>query len=134
LTLITWCALPPLNTPPPCSAWWMVRTRPSDDRLRPRPLAAESKSPKLYVAKPANHGALYEDCTVMIGKRIAGRRDRTEIPGASAVWLLNTRAAASRSTCSGRPGNRPAGQRMPSTRASRPIAAGLNERLFELDG
>src|SRR2546429_9247327 len=31
----------------------------------------ESKSLKLYVASFRNHGAFHEDCTVMIGKRIA---------------------------------------------------------------
>src|ERR1700730_17444368 len=32
----------------------------------------EAKSLKLYVARFRNHGAFHEDCTVMIGKRIAG--------------------------------------------------------------
>src|ERR1700722_571647 len=31
----------------------------------------ESKSLRLYVASFRNHGAFHEDCTVMIGKRIA---------------------------------------------------------------
>ena len=31
----------------------------------------ESKSLKLYVASFRNHGAFHEDCTIMIGKRIA---------------------------------------------------------------
>ena len=31
----------------------------------------ESKSLKLYVASFRNHGAFHEDCTVMIGKRLA---------------------------------------------------------------
>src|SRR6201992_3275233 len=31
----------------------------------------ESKSLKLYVASFRNHGAFHEDCTVLIGKRIA---------------------------------------------------------------
>ena len=31
----------------------------------------ESKSLKLYVASFRNHGAFHEDCTVMVGKRIA---------------------------------------------------------------
>ncbi|MBV1704802.1 MAG: NADPH-dependent 7-cyano-7-deazaguanine reductase QueF, partial [Hyphomicrobiales bacterium] len=31
----------------------------------------ESKSLKLYVASFRNHGAFHEDCTVMIGRRIA---------------------------------------------------------------
>ncbi len=38
----------------------------------------ESKSLKLYVASFRNHGAFHEDCTVMIGKRIASR-DQAEI-------------------------------------------------------
>src|ERR1700760_249309 len=32
----------------------------------------ESKSLKLYLASFRNHGAFHEDCTVAIGKRIAG--------------------------------------------------------------
>ena len=39
----------------------------------------ESKSLKLYVASFRNHGAFHEDCTVMIGKRIAVG-DQAEIP------------------------------------------------------
>ena len=31
----------------------------------------ESKSLKLYVASFRNHGAFHEDCTIMIGKRVA---------------------------------------------------------------
>ena len=31
----------------------------------------ESKSLKLYIASFRNHGAFHEDCTVMVGKRIA---------------------------------------------------------------
>jgi 7-cyano-7-deazaguanine reductase len=38
----------------------------------PGPWLLESKSLKLYVASFRNHGAFHEDCTVMIGKRIAG--------------------------------------------------------------
>jgi 7-cyano-7-deazaguanine reductase len=37
----------------------------------PGPWLLESKSLKLYVASFRNHGAFHEDCTVMIGKRIA---------------------------------------------------------------
>ena len=38
----------------------------------------ESKSLKLYLASFRNHGAFHEDCTVAIGKRIAGR-DQAEM-------------------------------------------------------
>ena len=37
----------------------------------PGPWLLESKSLKLYIASFRNHGAFHEDCTVMIGKRIA---------------------------------------------------------------
>jgi len=37
----------------------------------PGPLLLESKSLKLFAASFRNHGAFHEDCTVMIGKRIA---------------------------------------------------------------
>ena len=37
----------------------------------PRKWLLESKSLKLYLASFRNHGAFHEDCTVMIGKRIA---------------------------------------------------------------
>jgi 7-cyano-7-deazaguanine reductase len=37
----------------------------------PGPWLLESKSLKLFVASFRNHGAFHEDCTVMIGKRIA---------------------------------------------------------------
>ena len=39
----------------------------------PGPWLLESKSLKLYVASFRNHGAFHEDCTVMIGKRIASQ-------------------------------------------------------------
>jgi 7-cyano-7-deazaguanine reductase len=38
----------------------------------PRRYLLESKSLKLYLASFRNHGAFHEDCTVAIGKRIAG--------------------------------------------------------------
>ncbi len=38
----------------------------------PRDWLVESKSLKLYLASFRNHGAFHEDCTVAIGKRIAG--------------------------------------------------------------
>jgi 7-cyano-7-deazaguanine reductase len=37
----------------------------------PGPFLLESKSLKLFVASFRNHGAFHEDCTVMIGQRIA---------------------------------------------------------------
>ncbi|MEH2517959.1 7-cyano-7-deazaguanine reductase [Bradyrhizobium sp. AZCC 1610] len=81
----------------------------------------ESKSLKLYVASFRNHGAFHEDCTVMIGKRIAAeiKPKWLRIGG---YWY--PRGAASRSTCSGRPANSPTACGYP-TRASRPIAAGV---------
>jgi 7-cyano-7-deazaguanine reductase len=38
----------------------------------PNQFLVESKSLKLYLASFRNHGAFHEDCTVAIGKRIAG--------------------------------------------------------------
>lgn len=38
----------------------------------PRDFLVESKSLKLYLGAFRNHGAFHEDCTVAIGKRIAG--------------------------------------------------------------
>ena len=38
----------------------------------PRRWLLESKSLKLYLASFRNHGSFHEDCTVSIGKRIAG--------------------------------------------------------------
>ena len=38
----------------------------------PRLWLVESKSLKLYLAAFRNHGAFHEDCTIAIGKRIAG--------------------------------------------------------------
>ena len=37
----------------------------------PGPWLLESKSLKLFMASFRNHGAFHEDCTVMVGKRIA---------------------------------------------------------------
>ena len=79
----------------------------------------ESKSLKLFVASFRNHGAFHEDCTVMIGKRIAAEIK----PKFFSSVATGIRAAASRSTCSGRPANCPRARGCP-IRASRPIAAG----------
>ncbi len=38
----------------------------------PKDWLVESKSLKLYLASFRNHGAFHEDCTVAIGKRLAG--------------------------------------------------------------
>ena len=38
----------------------------------PRAWIVESKSLKLYLGSFRNHGAFHEDCTVAIGKRLAG--------------------------------------------------------------
>jgi len=79
----------------------------------------ESKSLKLYVASFRNHGAFHEDCTVMIGKRIADEISRNGCASAA----IGIRAAAFRSTCSGRPAGCPRACGSP-IRASRPIAGG----------
>jgi len=79
----------------------------------------ESKSLKLYVASFRNHGAFHEDCTVMIGKRIAAEIK----PNGCGSAATGIRAAASPSTCSGRPANCRRILGFP-IRASRPIAAG----------
>jgi len=39
----------------------------------PGPWLVESKSLKLYMHSFRNHGAFHEDCTLQIGKRIAGK-------------------------------------------------------------
>ncbi|GGB77038.1 MULTISPECIES: preQ(1) synthase [Henriciella] len=41
----------------------------------PGPWLVESKSLKLYLTAFRNHGAFHEDCTVAIGKRLAGLLD-----------------------------------------------------------
>ena len=69
----------------------------------------ESKSLKLYLASFRNHGAFHEDCTVGIGKRL--RRCSSRNGCASAATGI--RAAAFRSTCSGRPGRLPKGVWLP---------------------
>jgi len=61
----------------------------------------ESKSLKLYVASFRNHGAFHEDCTVMIA---SGSQPRSSRNGCASA-ATGIRAAASRSTCSGRPAN-----------------------------
>jgi 7-cyano-7-deazaguanine reductase len=76
----------------------------------------ESKSLKLYVASFRNHGAFHEDCTA------SGLQPRSSRNGCASA-ATGIRAAASRSTCSGRPANSPTACGYP-TRASRPIAAG----------
>jgi 7-cyano-7-deazaguanine reductase len=43
----------------------------------PRAWLVESKSLKLYLGAFRNHGAFHEDCTVAIGKRIAGLLEPT---------------------------------------------------------
>ena len=91
----------------------------------------ESKSLKLYVASFRNHGAFHEDCTVMIGKRIADR-DQAEIAAhrrllVSARRHPDRRVLADRQDC-----RRACGF---PTRASRPIAGGGDRSgRFEPDG
>ncbi len=70
-TPITWCVSPRRNSPRSVP----VTGQPDFAHLVidyvPGPWLLESKSLKLYVASFRNHGAFHEDCTVMIGKRIA---------------------------------------------------------------
>jgi hypothetical protein len=58
----------------------------------------ESKSLKLYLTSFRNHGAFHEDCTVAIAKRLVSCSRRNGCASAA----TGIRAAASRSTCSGR--------------------------------
>ena len=51
-----------------------------------------------------NHGAFHEDCTVAIGKRLV---DAAASRAGCASAATGIRAAASRSTCSGRPASLP---------------------------
>ena len=80
----------------------------------------ESKSLKLYVASFRNHGAFHEDCTVMIGKRIAAEIKPKWLAHrrllVSARRHPDRRVLADRQTC-----RRACGY---PTRASRPIAGG----------
>ncbi len=70
----------------------------------------ESKSLKLYLGSFRNHGAFHEDCTLAIGR--TDRRGGVARPGCGSA-ATGTRAAAFRSTCSGRPGRPPAGLWLP---------------------
>ena len=78
----------------------------------------ESKSLKLHLASFRNHGAFHEDCTVRIGQELAALLSRA----GSGSAAIGTRAAASRSTCSGRPASCRRASGSP-TRALRPTAA-----------
>ncbi len=81
----------------------------------------ESKSLKLYLHSFRDHGAFHEDCTVGIGRRLTALLSRATCASAA----TGTRAAASRSTCSGRPAPRRPRSGCP-TRACRPTGEGLN--------
>lgn len=58
-----------------------------------------SKSLKQFRTSFRKHGALHDECTALVGRRIAG--------AIKPLWLrvggYGIRVAASRSTCSGRP-------------------------------
>ena len=103
------CARSPAS---PTSPTWSSTTRPAQ-------WLVESKSLKLYLGSFRNHGAFHEDCTLAIGGP-AGRLPARRAGCASAATGI--RAAACRSTCSGRPAGRRRGCGCP-TRACRPIAA-----------
>ena len=70
----------------------------------------ESKSLKLYLASFRNHGAFHEDCTVAHRQAARGRCSSRNGCASAATGI---RAAASRSTCSGRPGKLPKGVWVP---------------------
>ncbi len=69
----------------------------------PRDWIVESKSLKLYLTSFRNHGAFHEACTMGIAARLVALLDRCGCASAA----TGIRAAASRSTCSGRPARRP---------------------------
>ena len=66
----------------------------------PRRWLVESKSLKLYLGSFRNHGAFHEDCTVAIGRRLV---DFAASRAGCASAATGIRAAACRSTSSGRP-------------------------------
>ena len=63
----------------------------------------ESKSLKLFLASFRNHPGFHEACTLLVGRRVVEAVGRDGCGSAA----TGTRAAASGSTCSGRPGHRP---------------------------
>ncbi len=69
----------------------------------------ESKSLKLFLASFRNHGAFHEDCTLAIAQRVI---DAIK-PNGCASAAIGIRAAACRSTSSGRPARRPQGLWLP---------------------
>ena len=72
----------------------------------------ESKSLKLYLASFRNHAAFHEDTTLDIGKRLAAAIK----PKYLRIAVIGFRAAACRSTCSGRRENYPPGYGCPIRR------------------
>ena len=80
-----------------------ARLRAYGDRLHPADWLVESKSLKLYLAAFRNHGAFHEACTMAIARRLMACRSRCGC-GSAATGI---RAAACRSTCSGRAARRP---------------------------
>ena len=58
----------PRSAPSPASP----TSRISSSTTCPNEWLVESKSLKLYLGSFRNHGAFHEDCTVAIGKRVAG--------------------------------------------------------------
>ena len=89
----------------------------------PRAWLVESKSLKLYLNSFRNHGAFHEECTVAIGKKLVALLK----PDGCASAATSIRAAACRSTCSGRRESCPpaCGRRI---RASAPIGRVDSER------
>ena len=87
----------------------------------------ESKSLKLYVASFRNHGAFHEDCTVMIGKRIAAEI-KPKFLRIGGYWYPRGGIPID---VFWQTGKLPKGMWVP-TRASRPIAGGA-KRFLEAD-
>ena len=67
----------------------------------PKDWLVESKSLKLYLAAFRNHGAFHEDCTVAIGKRIAGPA-RTIFPAHRRILVSPRRHADRRLLADGK--------------------------------
>ncbi len=86
----------------------------------------ESKSLKLYLTSFRNHGAFHEDCTLDIAKRLVDLL----APKWLRIGATGIRAAASRSTSSGRPERRRRASGCP-IRACSPIAAAAEETARE---
>ncbi len=87
----------------------------------------ESKSLKLYVASFRNHGAFHEDCTVMIGKRIAAEI-KPKFLRIGGYWyprggIPDRRVLADRRPAEGHVDSRPGRRALSRAGVKRPILA-----------